>query len=325
MSRNVFEPGDRVQWPQTQLPAAESSERFLTVEQSDWTRYRNSGKYYVRYLYMELLDILIWDMQEKVMDHFDNLVVIIGDEGTGKSNLAYHVCTKYDPDFDMRKSLSWTWDKFLDQLLAESGDKKVYWLDEAVNVAGGREWMKEANKMLIRILQTQRSVERTLVMCIPVFRNIDVYIRTHRCSHLLVAQRMRWEGDREKVRGYFEMKVPPENRKEPEPDEDPVDWFVSKGFGRFSAMPPEASKIYEEMKGESQVDSLIEMKERTEEMRSGSSRYKKDKQRLENLISYLTDEQGMSYMDVADIAGMPYDTVKGMAWRQRNKKGEYEE
>ena len=84
-------------------------------------------------------------------------------------------------------------------------------------------------------------------------------------------------------------------------------------------MDEEASRIYESLKGTNQDNTLMDMREQTE-MTKGGSRYRRDKQSLEALIYYMTDAQGMSYQDIADITGMPYNTVKGMAWRHRNKE-----
>lgn len=191
MTRHIFEEGDRVQWPNTQIPASAESERALTVESMDATRYRPSGKYYVRYLYKELMDRVVEDMHSNIEQHFDNLVVFCGDEGTGKSNGAYYLCKRFDPDFDLSKSYAYTWDDFIAKL-TDGEPQKVYWLDEAINLASGRDWMKEANKMLIRVLQTMRSKGMTLVMCVPVLKNLDVYIREHRTRYVFVAKCMRW-------------------------------------------------------------------------------------------------------------------------------------
>ncbi len=116
----------------------------------------------------------------------------------------------------------------------------------------------------------------------------------------------------------MEIKVPPKVYKEMDP-EDPEGWYDSLGYCRYPPMDKEANELYEKMKGTNQDSVLQEMKEQTDMMKGGS-RYRRDKQSLEALIFYMTDTQGMSYQDVADITGMPYNTVKGMAWRHRNRE-----
>lgn len=323
MRRVVYDVGERVQWPETMLPATQDSKRALTILDRKVVRHR-SGNVYTSYLYKELLDRMVEDMNSNLDNAFDNLVVIVGDEGTGKSHLGYEVCRRMDPDFDMEKSYIYSWEMLIESLAGDD-PQKVYWIDEAINLAGGRDWMKENNKMLIKILQTQRSRGWTLVMCIPQYGSIDVYIREHRTRYLLIARMMQWEGDREAHRGYFELRVKPTDAEKARfkmlKDPKPEDFMTPKGYSTFPKMDEEANKLYEKVKLHNQMDMLVEMKEQTQEMK-GKSRYKRDKQALMACISAMTDELGMSYKEVADITGMPYSTVKNIAWRMRNDKDE---
>lgn len=315
----AFDVGERVQWPQTSMPAPEGSERYLTIEDRIVQRHP-SGKYYVKYLFKELMERIIEDMHSNIEQSFDNLVTIIGPEGVGKSNLGYHVCKSFDPDFDMIKSTIYTWNQFIESV--DNDPQKVYWLDEAVLMASGRDWMKDTNKMLMKSLQLIRSYRLTIVMCIPSFDAIDVYIRTFRTRYLIKAAKMAWNGDRVAVRGYAELKMPKSEYQRAMLDKSArgEDFFTSVGFFRFPQMDPEAAETYEKMKLENQQKAFREMREMTEEM--GQSRYKRDKKSLTALVSYLADEQGMTYQEIADIAGMPYSTVKNMAWRERRKEQE---
>lgn len=318
----AFEKGDKVQWPQTTMPATENSQRFLTVEDAIVLRHK-SEKYYVKYLFAELMQRIIEDMHCNVEEAFDNLCVIIGKEGVGKSHMGYYVCKSFDPDFDMEKSLIYEWSQFIESVANDT--QKVYWLDEAVLVASNRDWMKDANKMFMKALQIIRSYKLTIVICIPSFDAVDVYIRTFRTRYLIKAHKMKWSQDREAVRGYAELSIPKtdaERNRLPK-DAKAEDYFKSVGFMRFPKMDPEASQIYESIKLKHQQSTFKEMHALSEEI-SGKSRYKRDKQSLAALVSYLADVEGLSYQDIADIAGMPYNTVKGIAWRKRNE-GEEEQ
>lgn len=315
--RYAYDVGDKVQWPQTSMPATENTQRYLTIEDRIVRRYP-SGSYYVKYLFKELMQRMVEDMHSNIEEAFDNLVTIVGSEGVGKSNLAYHVCKSFDPDFDMAKSAVYSWGQFIDSVSTDP--QKVYWLDEAVLVASGRDWMKDTNKMLVKSLQLIRSYRLTIVMCIPSFDAIDVYIRTFRTRYLIKAVKMAWNQDREAVRGYAELKIPKSEgqRTMIGKDAKAEDYFTSVGYFRFPKMDPEAAAMYEAMKLKNQQAAFQEMREMTEEI--GQSRYKRDKKSLAALVSYLADQEGMSYQDIADIAGMPYSTVKNMAWRERNKQ-----
>lgn len=178
--RRAFEPGDKVQWPLTQVPAQEGQTSTLTVEDAIAMRHK-SGKYYIKYLYEDLADRLIEDMHKNVDEKFDNFVTIVGNEGSGKSTIGYFVAKKFDPDFDMEKSLIYSWPQFIASVSEDP--QKVYWLDEGILLASGRDWMRETNKMLMKALMTIRSYCLTIIMIVPKFSNIDQYIRTFRTRY----------------------------------------------------------------------------------------------------------------------------------------------
>lgn len=316
MTRMAFEKGERVQWPNTLIPAGDNG-RFVTVEDTKVLRFP-SGKYYIKYLYDGLVERIVEDMHANVDDNSDNLITIVGGEGVGKSNLAYYICHSFDQDFDMSKSMVYSWMQFIDSLTSDT--QKVYWLDEAVLLASGRDWMKETNKMLMQALQIIRSKRLTIIMCIPSFDNIDIYIRTWRTRYLLKAARMQWGNDRELKRGYAELMLPKseQERSSLPKDAKAEEFFKSIGFFRFPKMPREVAEIYDEYKLNNQTKQLEEWKERTIESRTGG-RFAQTSQRLASVISFLVDEQGMSYEDVADIAGMPNSTVRGIVARERNR------
>lgn len=132
---------------------------------------------------------------------------------------------------------------------------------------------------------------------------------------------MAWNADHQAHRGYAELclsKNDTERASLPD-DADAEDYFKSVGYMRFPKIEGADLKSYEMMKERNQALMLNEMKEETERM-ADKSRYQRDKKSLAALISYLVESEGMTYQEVADLAGMPYNTVKGMAWRERNRQ-----
>lgn len=317
MTRMAFDKGEKVQWPNTQLPAGDDG-RSVTVLDTQVLRFP-SGKYYIKYLFEDLMDRVVEDLHGNVDDNSDNLITVTGSEGVGKSNLAHYLAKSFDPDFDMEKSLVYSWEQFIDSI-SGSDVQKVYWLDEAVLLASGRDWMKEANKMLMQCLQIIRSKRLTIIMCIPSFDNIDVYIRTWRTKYLIKALRMRWEGDRESRRGYAELLIPKteSERAGLSKDARAEDFFKSIGFFKFPKMSAEDGEIYERFKLSNQNRQLEEWKQKTIDAQGGS-RFAQTSQRLASMVFFMVEVQGMSYEDVADIAGMPQSTVRGIVARERNK------
>lgn len=318
MRRMVYEPGEHVQWPNTALPA-ESTGRSVEVADTIVQRHK-SGRFYVKYLYKNLVDRLAEDMHSNIANDYDNVILVEGGEGKGKSNVSLHVAKTFDPDFDMRKSLVYQWKSFLKSVLSDN-PQKVYWFDEAALVASNREWNKEENIMLYKSVQVVRSLRLVLIFDIPSINAIDNYIRNFRTRYLISAKEMAWSSDRVKRRGYAELSFAlTEEERKAIPKDSPSDkYYRSIGFFEFPQMSPEDKAIYDELKAGTQKRELAGMLKILEEKEEGGSRYRRDKRSLEALVSYMADVQGLSYQDIADISGMPYNTVKGMAWRKRNE------
>ena len=311
--RYAYEPGDKVRWPQTEM-AAGPNDRSVTVEDTIVTRYE-SGSYYIKYLYLDLFQRMIEDMATNVDDEFDNVITVFGHEGTGKSSLVYHIATSFDPDFDIEKSLVYTWEQFLTSVTEDP--QRVYWFDEAVLVAAGRDWMREANKMLVSSLQTIRFMHLTIIFAIPSIDNIDVYVRSFRTRYAIKTQLMKWSHDAKEVRGYAELLIPKSEseRRSLRKDAKGEDYFKSVGFFRFPKIAD--ATLYDKMKAQNSADNLLQMRE---QIAAKKTNYHRDRDRLTALICHLADDLGWTYQDIAAAADMPYDTVKGICWRERNRK-----
>lgn len=206
-----------------------------------------SGKIFVRYLIDDLLGILAEDMRQNIRDGYDNMVVIDGGEGSGKSNLAYALCSAYDPSFDLD---TYTYDtKGFTGLLKKGIGHKTIWMDEGSNIASNREWNTQDNKDFILYLETMRSKGSTFTMCIPTRERLDIYIREHRARYMIHCEGMRFDKTGYKARGYFELQKRAENGK-----------MRHIGYGEYDVMPADVKVEYEKLKAKSQqtiIDKIL--------------------------------------------------------------------
>ena len=92
----IYENGDQV--PYNGL--AGMPQMMLTARDHTSTRY-GSGKIKVDTLYDGLFEAVIEEMKYNVSQDRDNVILITGDVRTGKSNLGYWICKKFDDSFDM--------------------------------------------------------------------------------------------------------------------------------------------------------------------------------------------------------------------------------
>lgn len=290
----VYEKGDWLNYPE---PFVESKTKMQVIDRA--IRVYPSGKWYIRYLYDGLLDILADEMHKNIEDHLDNVVCIYGSEGSGKSHLAYWLAKKYNPNFDMEKSYTYSFDDLLIKIHEFEDDKNaIFWLDEATNISNNRDWMRRDNKAFITMLEMFRSRGWTLILCIPDKDRLDVYLREQRVRYLLHADWLNWEEQPEIRRGYFGLfRVDTKTagyRKEK---------FV--GYGEFDVIPEDDEKIYNSIKQRTQDAKLNEMYEQ----KNQKSVREKASTAQRKMILHLSEERGMTLNEIAELTGLSYGTV----------------
>ena len=309
MGMIFLQPGDTVYYPHPlQLKKTKKTMQVIDV----WGKRWPSGKWFIRYLYDGLLDCLVQEMHENVEKDLDNVICIWGQEGSGKSVLAYWLAKKYDANFDMEEGYVYSCDDLLKKVNESDGNDtgKIYWLDEATNISNNRDWMRQDNKAFITMLEMFRSRKWTLILCIPNYNRLDVYLRESRIRYALHAQILEWEGAPEKQRGYFELtRVSMDNGFRME---------EKVGYGKFPDIPDEDREEYARIKKGTQDDKLREMYEK-------KNNKKDDRQGriLRNLILE-KHERGETLQEIADQTGYSYNVVANMctkAKKERNQGG----
>lgn len=299
MSRTYLEPGDTAYWPYLLAPSPDK----MTVIDRNKIRKSNNRKnplyhevQYTQYLLDGLMDNLVKEMRENVANHWDNIIMVVGGEGTGKSNLAYHLAKSYDPDFNLKDGYVYDFETLVKRLNDSDVRGSVIWCDEAAELLGNRDWQKEENKSFIKILKMMRSFNLTIIFCIPDYGGIDTYVRDQRVRYILEAKIMSWEKQPISKRGYWELKRPRKGR-------DPE----TCGYGEFPAMPPEISEEYETLKLESQKKALHKLNEKINPEKKEKSR---DIAAICKLTEHLHESEGLTYEEISDITGIPASTLR---------------
>lgn len=285
----IFEPGDTIYYPNIY----DSTGKPMEVK--DNFIGNSNGKPYVQYLSADLMDRMVEEMHENVSNHYDNLVVVTGPEGVGKSSCAWHICKKFDPEFNIKEGYVYDIGPWLEKLDKGEVKGKVFWFDEATNIASNRDWMKDMNKALIQLLEMLRSYNMTMVMCIPLLSRLDVYIRETRMRYLINCSERSWDFDTERKRGYFEEKRWPT--------------FKTVCWGTFPPIPKDESEIYEEIKRKSQKEKTHEIKERFDESNGSSPKMQKlaDNNRK---LAWILIRDGYSYQEIEEETGIPQGTIR---------------
>lgn len=296
----VLEPGDTCYYPVLGDPSGQPMTIYGT------RLMRTNGKIWAEYIIhghaedgTGLLDRVVGTIHANTDKAYDNLIIITGPEGSGKSNLAVQLCKMCDPTFTIEGRYIYDYLPFLKSLETDfdSGCQgRAYLMDEATNLASNRDWNQKDNKNFIQLLEMFRSRGLTLVMCIPSFDRLDVYIRQHRARMILECRDMP-DGGKYSGRGFFKLILcQPRTR--------------SVCLGTFDPMSAEDKEVYEKLKLESQRSKLSEMIEDATPEESKSS--KKSNEQAKRFVEYFLN-MGWGVQEISRTFDIPDRTI--YRWR----------
>ena len=252
-----------------------------------------SGKFFVQYLYEDLLQQLALDMHRNVAADYDNVVMIEGGEGSGKSNLAWDVINAYNPGFDIHQTYVYNMQGIRERFAAADYGGGIFWMDETSQIASNRNWQSEDNKDVVSILEVCRSKHFSLIGCIPSISRADIYLREYRMRYLLRCRPMKFESTGYKPRGIFELLKRNNESQQME----------HVGYGLFDPMPPDAKEIYEPIK----ADFQERFRQKIAEGKEKGSKYKEKYTQLQNektdIMAKLHDRGLISDSELMDLFG----------------------
>lgn len=282
----------------------------MMVLDSNFIQYR-SGKWFLAYLYLDLLLFLIEDMKKNIRKLNDNIIVICGDEGSGKSHLAHQICRLFAKIFNIEEIYSYDFEELLDKIDTESNKDvgKIFWMDEAINVLHKRRWNNEGNKEFVEMLATMRSRGWTLILCIPRFDDLDFYIREHRFRYIIKVEPTTFPEFGFKPRGYFSVE-----RKNP--DTGQMEYC---GHGMYDPIPENMEEEYENLKNESQRRLLSGFKDKKEGGSKYKMKYEEERRRIRSAVLAMHDN-GIPRQEIQKIMGISEENYYKMLRRARDDK-----
>lgn len=273
-------------------------------------KFYRSGKYFVQYLYEDLLQKLAEDMHDNVRASYDNIVMIEGGEGSGKSNLAWNVIDNYSPGFSIKDTYVYNMDGIRERFAAADYGGGLFWMDESSQIASNRTWQSDDNKDLVSILETSRSKGFLITGCVPSIDRVDIYLRSFRMRYLLRCKPMSFPSTGYKSRGIFELLKRNNETQSME----------HVGYGLFDPMPEEASQIYEPIKADFQERFRQKIAEGKEKPGKYKEKYVEAQNRNTSIMAALHDRGLVDDETLMDLFG--YDqkkTFQNALSRARNR------
>lgn len=251
-----------------------------------------SGKFFIQYLYKDLLELLAEDMHRNIKADYDNVLMCDGGEGSGKSNLIWQVLQHFSPGFDIRDVYVYNMQGIRDRFAAEDYGGKLFWMDETSQIASNRTWQSEDNQDLVGILETCRSKHMTLCGAVPNISRVDIYLREFRMRYLLRCRPMSFPSTGYKPRGIFELLK----------RNNETGMMQHIGYGLFDPMPDDQKQIYEPIKADFQERFRIKISEKKE--KGGyKEKWEKGQNEKTEIMAKLHDRGVISDSELMDLFG----------------------
>lgn len=119
----------------------------------------------------------------------DWVTMIVGSEGSGKSTVGRHIAEMFDPKFNMKKQMIYSFNEEMSyiEFIKKFRNKpfKANIFDEGVTLLFSRDHQKAETKDAVKIFQMNRQLNHFNILIVPSFWGIDLDIRERRTKSLI--------------------------------------------------------------------------------------------------------------------------------------------
>lgn len=143
--------------------------------------YRNGS----RAVYANALEPFAAKLSARIRAKKQNVVLITGATGSGKSTIALDLCYLLDPKFNLQENYIYSV-KDLKKKLKNPNSCPISLFDEgSVSLNSGNS-MKKDDKMMVVLFDTMRSFGWTSIICIPDAKSLNRRVRENHVNYLIL-------------------------------------------------------------------------------------------------------------------------------------------
>lgn len=157
------------------------------------------GTYYSkgeqRIIYDGLLDVFADHLRKRIKNNYQNIVVVAGGTGSGKSTFAINLAKKIDPRWDLKKNYIYSTTDLKRKLRNKKSNPISLFDEGSVSLNSGNSMKKEDKEMVV-LFDTMRSRGWTSIICIPSLASLNKRIREFHVDYLVICP------SRAPIRGY---------------------------------------------------------------------------------------------------------------------------
>lgn len=133
----------------------------------------------------DLLKIVAKKLKERIKNQNQNVVVVAGKPGSGKSSLALQTIYALDPAWRLEDNYIYDASDMAKKLRHRQTANPISLFDEGSVSLNSLDFNKSGSKQTIVMLDTCRSLGWTTFICIPSLRNLNKNITDHLLDYLL--------------------------------------------------------------------------------------------------------------------------------------------
>lgn len=131
-----------------------------------------------RLIYSDGLEAFAAVLKQRIKDKRQNVIVVQGSTGSGKSTFAIQLARAMDPKWDLAKNYIYGVED-LKRKLADPKSSPISLFDEGSIALNSNNSMRNEDKHLVLLFDTMRSLGWTSIICIPSMQNLNKRVREY--------------------------------------------------------------------------------------------------------------------------------------------------
>ena len=159
------------------------------------------------WIYSDLMTALARTLKQRIKQKHQNVILVVGPTGSGKSTCALNLIYAMDPDWNIAENYVYSAEDLARKLKYRATASKITLYDEGSVSLNSLNSIRRSDNMQVVLLDTCRSLGWTTIICIPSINDLNKRIRDHLIDYVLVCSNKPLD-PRLEARGFFELYKP---------------------------------------------------------------------------------------------------------------------